>query len=37
VLKPGLVPLPEWRQVVQGPVRKDDTDYKFFGGVARKP
>jgi S-adenosyl methyltransferase len=37
VLDPGLVPLAEWRPVLQGRTRKDDTYYTFYGAVARKP
>ena len=37
LLDPGLVPLPEWRPVVQGRARRDATYYGFVGGVARKP
>jgi hypothetical protein len=37
LLEPGFVPLPEWRPVVQGSTRKDDTYYTFSGGLARKP
>ncbi len=36
LLKPEFVPLAEWRPVAQGPTRKDDTYYKFSGGVAKK-
>jgi hypothetical protein len=36
LLEPGLVPLPEWRPVVQGRARRDATYYGFVGGVARK-
>jgi hypothetical protein len=36
LLEPGLVPLPEWRPVVQGQTRRDATYYGFVGGVARK-
>ncbi len=37
LLEPGFVPLAEWRPVVQGGMRKDETYYTFSGGVARKP
>jgi hypothetical protein len=36
LLEPGLVPLPEWRPVVQGRARRDATYFGFVGGVARK-
>jgi hypothetical protein len=36
LLEPGFVPLAEWRPVLQGPARKDDTYYTFCGGLARK-
>jgi hypothetical protein len=36
LLDPGLVPLAEWRPVLHGPARKDDTYYTFCGGLARK-
>lgn len=37
VLEPGLVPVPEWRPVVQGAIKRNATHYGFVGGVARKP
>jgi hypothetical protein len=36
LLEPGFVPLAEWRPVVRGSARRDDTYYTFSGGVARK-
>jgi hypothetical protein len=36
LLAPGLVPLAEWRPVMHGRTRKDDTYFTFYGGVARK-
>jgi hypothetical protein len=37
LLKPGLVPLPEWRPDITGQVRRNSTYHGFVGGVARKP
>jgi SAM-dependent methyltransferase len=37
VLEPGLVPVPEWRPVVQGAIKRNATHYGFVGGVARRP
>jgi S-adenosyl methyltransferase len=37
LVEPGLVPLPEWRPDIKGPVRRDATYHGFVGGVARKP
>jgi hypothetical protein len=36
VLKPGLVPFPEWRPDTPGKVERDSTYYGFVGGVAKK-
>jgi hypothetical protein len=37
LLRPGLVPLPEWRPDVAGQAKRNSTYYGFVGGVARKP
>jgi hypothetical protein len=37
LLRPGLVPLPEWRPDVGGRVKRNSTYYGFVAGLARKP
>jgi S-adenosyl methyltransferase len=37
LLEPGLVPLPEWRSDIAGPIAHNSTYHGFVGGVARKP
>jgi hypothetical protein len=37
LVRPGWVPLAEWRPTVRGRIRQDEVYHSFSGGLARKP